>query len=131
MIAIPVDTASMDSKSSELFGNVNAFAIYNKEEDTFHFVPNSGQGDGVATAKALDELSVSSVVYSYMGNGPFGALQMAGMNVFYIGKTPLGLAAIVEGIETNNFVQVDVSNAKKFLDPGTSGGSCECGCSHD
>ena len=39
MIAIPVDKASMDSKSSELFGNVSAFALYNAEEKAFHFGP--------------------------------------------------------------------------------------------
>lgn len=131
MIAIPVDTASTNSKSSELFGNVNAFALYNDEEKSFRFVDNSGQGDGVATAKALSDLKVSSVVYSYMGNGPFGALEKAGVNVFYIGKEPLPLDAIVEGIHADNFVKVDAGNAKTYLDPGTTGGSCECGGTHE
>ncbi len=131
MIAIPVDQASMDSKSSELFGNVSAFALYDAEEKAFHFVPNVGKGDGVATAKALAELSVKSVVYSYLGNGPFGVMMQEGIDVFYIGKEALGLGTIIEGLETSNFVKVDADNAKTYLDPGTASGNCGCGCSHD
>lgn len=131
MIAIPVDTASMRATSSKLFGNVTAFALYKRDENAFHFVPNNGKGDGVATAKLLKELSVNSVVYSYMGNGPFGVLEKAGINVFYLGKESLSLATIVEGVETDNFVKVHRGNAKTYLDPGTATGNCQCGCDHD
>jgi predicted Fe-Mo cluster-binding NifX family protein len=131
MIAIPVDTASMETKSSSLFGNVSAFAIYKKDEQAFHFIPNIGKGDGVATALALSELSVTSVVYSYMGDGPFGILEREGIGVYYLGKEPLELMSIIEGLETDNFVKVAADNAKTFLDPGTASGTCGCGCSHD
>lgn len=131
MIAIPVDTASMDAKSSKLFGNVSAFALYSSDEKAFHFVPNNGKGDGIVTALKLAELSVKSVVYSYMGDGPFGILNREGVNVYYLGKEPLSLSTIIEGMETDNFVKVDGSNAETYLDPGTASGSCQCGCSHD
>ncbi len=131
MIAIPVDTASMEARSSKLFGNVTAFAIFDRSEKAFHFVPNNGKGDGIATAKALKELNVNAVTYSYMGNGPFGALDKAGIDIFYIGKEPLSLGTIIEGIDTNNFVKVVRENAETYLDPGTATGNCQCGCSHD
>jgi len=131
MIAIPVDTASMQAKSSSLFGNVSAFAIYKEDEKAFHFIPNTGKGDGIATALALSEVPVKSVVYSFMGDGPFGILAREGVDVYYLGKEPLGLMSIIEGLETSNFVKVDVNNAKTYLDPGTASGTCGCGCSHD
>jgi len=131
MIAIPVDKASMDAKSSKLFGNVSAFALYNNEEQAFHFVPNNGKGDGVATALLLKDLSVKSVVYSFMGDGPFGVLEREGIQVYYLGKEPLALSTIIEGMETDNFVKVDGGNAGTYLDPGTASGNCGCGCSHE
>lgn len=131
MIAIPVDTASMAALSSKLFGNVTAFALYNSEEKAFHFVPNNGKGDGVATAKLLKELSVRSVVYSFMGNGPFGVLEQEGIGVYYLGKEPLKLSTIIEGMETENFIRVNSGNAGTYLDPGTATGNCQCGCDHD
>jgi len=131
MIAIPVDTASTESKSSSLFGNVSAFALYNKDEKAFRFVENSGKGDGIATAQALVDLSVQTVVYSYMGNGPFGILNREGMGVYYVGKEPLELASIIEGLEASSFIKVDAGNADTYLDPGTATGTCGCGCSHD
>jgi len=131
MVAIPVDKASMDVKSSKLFGNVSAFALYKSDENAFHFVPNNGKGDGVATARLLAELSVTSVVYSFMGNGPFDVLAQEGIGVYYLGKEPLALSTIIEGLETDNFVRVDAANAVSYLDPGTPAGNCQCGCSHE
>ena len=130
MIAIPVDKASMDAKSSKLFGNVSAFALYKEDEKAFHFIPNNGKGDGVATAGMLADIPVSSVVYSFMGDGPFGVLEAKGINVYYLGKEPLALASIIEGLETDNFIKVDAANAETYLDPGTASGNCACGCSH-
>lgn len=130
MIAIPIDKATMSTRSSKLFGNVAAFALYDRTEQAFHFVPNNGKGDGIATAKALKELNVKTVTYSYMGNGPFGALEKEGIDIYYIGKEPLALGTIIEGIDTNNFVKVVPENAETYLDPGTATGSCQCGCSH-
>ncbi|MHC3995410.1 NifB/NifX family molybdenum-iron cluster-binding protein [Thiomicrolovo sp. ZZH C-3] len=131
MIAIPVDTASMDATSSKLFGNVQAFALYNNDEKAFHFIPNNGKGDGVKTAKLLADHSVTSVVYSFMGDGPYGVLEEEGIGVYYLGKEPLALSTIVEGLETENFVKVVSANAQTYLDPGTASGACGCGCSHD
>jgi predicted Fe-Mo cluster-binding NifX family protein len=131
MIAIPVDSASLEAKSSKLFGNVSAFALYNSSKQTFQFVPNNGKGDGVATAKLLADLSVKSVVYSYMGDGPFGFLEHEGIGVFYLGKESLELPDIIAGLEAESFVKVDGGNSKTYLDPGTASGTCGCGCSHD
>ncbi|WP_345984643.1 NifB/NifX family molybdenum-iron cluster-binding protein [Sulfurimonas sp. HSL-1656] len=131
MIAIPVDKAQMDAKSSTLFGNVQAFALYNNDEKAFHFIPNEGKGDGIMTANLLADHSVTSVVYSFMGDGPFGILNREGVNVYYLGKEPMSLMSIIEGLDKENFVKVDAANAQTYLDPGTASGTCGCGCSHD
>lgn len=131
MIAIPVDSATPGVKSSGLFGNVPMFAVYRPEEEDFYFVRNPGCGDGVATAEALSKWHVDEVVYSYMGDGPYKALDRAGVGIYFIGKEPMGLGAIVAGLNHGDFVKVDGSNADSYLDPGTASGNCGCGCSHD
>lgn len=131
MIAIPVDTAAADTRSSKLFGNVSGFALFNAADDAFRFVNNDNKGDGVATAKGLADLSVDTVIYSFLGNGPFGVFEKEGINVYYIGKEPMALPEIVKGITEQRFVKVDASNADTYLDPGTATGNCACGCTHD
>jgi predicted Fe-Mo cluster-binding NifX family protein len=130
MIAIPVDSASPGVKSSTLFGNAEMFAVYKPVDEEFYFVRNPGAGDGVATAKQLKKWDIDSVVYSYMGNGPFGALQEDGVDIYFIGKEPMPLFEIVKGLEDGSFVKVDESNAETYLDPGTATGKCGCGCNH-
>ena len=66
-----------------------------------------------------------------MGNGPFGILKREGIGIYYVGKEPLELDSIIEGLETSSFVKVDTGNADTYLDPGTASGTCGCGCSHD
>lgn len=129
MIAIPVDTASTDAKSSKLFGNVEMFAIYEPKDKRFFFIKNQEAGNGIKTAKLLKEYEVNSVVYSYMGNGPFKELNKDNVTIFYIGKEPIGLSDIVSKIEANTFIKVDANNASTYLDPGTSTQNCECTCS--
>lgn len=131
MIAIPVDTAAADARSSTLFGNVSAFALFDGADGAFRFISNAHRGDGIATAKGLAELSVDTVVYTHLGNGPFGVFEKEGINVYYIGKEPLALTEIVKGVDAGSFVKVDGSNADTYLDPGTATGNCGCGCSHD
>ncbi len=130
MIAIPVDSATPGVKSSELFGNVPMFAIYKPIDEEFYFICNKEAGNGIKTAKQLKTWGVESVVYSHMGDGPFGALDEDGVDIYFIGKEPLGLFEIIEKMEHDAFVKVDKSNAKEYLDPGTNTGSCECGCKH-
>lgn len=131
MIAIPIDKASIDSKSSKLFGNVDMFAIYEPEDERFFFIKNKESGNGVETAKLLKKWEVNSVVYSYMGDGPFKRLDEDDINVYYIGKEPLPLVDIVKNVQMNNFIKVDSSNSSTYLDPGTMTGSCDCGCIHE
>ncbi|MBU0632351.1 hypothetical protein KKA17_06885 [bacterium] len=126
MIAIPVDSASKDAKSSHLFGNVKTFAIYKPTEDAFFFMKNEESGNGIQTAKLLKKWDVKSVVYSYMGKGLFQELDDSDINVYYLGKEPLGLFEIVEKIADNSFIKVDADNASTYLDPGTSSQNCEC-----
>lgn len=130
MIAIPVDSAAPGVKSSDLFGNVPMFAIYQPEEEQFFFIRNKEAGNGIKTAKQLKTWGVESVVYSHMGDGPYGALHEDGVTIYYIGKEPMPLFKIIDDIQAGAFVKVDDSNAKEYLDPGTNTGSCECGCSH-
>jgi predicted Fe-Mo cluster-binding NifX family protein len=131
MIAIPVDSATPGVKSSQLFGNVPMFAIYQPEEEAFFFVRNTASGDGVKTARQLKGWGVERVVYSHMGNGPFGALQKDGVDVYFIGKEPQPLFRIIESLENDNYTKVDATNAKSYLDPGTATGECGCGCTHE
>ena len=128
MIAIPVDSASPGVKSSKLFGNVGLFAIYNPVEETFFFVRNQEAGHGIKTAEQLKKWDVERVVYSYMGDGPFGVLSKEGVDVYYIGKEPMPLFEIVEGVKGERFVKVEEANAASYLDSGTATGMCGCGC---
>ncbi len=126
MIAIPVDSASMDAKSSKLFGNVKMFAIYKPLEDAFFFINNKESGNGIQTAKLLKKWNVEKVVYSYMGSGPFTELDKDDIDVYYIGKEPMQLSDIVKKVQNYSFIKVDASNASTYLDPGTSSQNCEC-----
>lgn len=131
MIAIPVDTATFGAKSSLLFGNAPMFALYNQDEEQFVFKENPGCGNGIKTAEALQSWKVKKVVYSFLGDGPFNTMEKEGMDIYYIGKEPVGVSEIVQGIQNNLYTKVDTSNAATYLDPGTAAGSCECGCSHE
>lgn len=131
MIAIPVDTDTYGTKSSLLFGNAPMFALYDQDEKQFVFKKNPGCGNGIKTAEALQSWNVDKVVYSFLGDGPFNTMEKGGMDIYYIGKESLGVSEIVQGIENNMYTKVDISNAATYLDPGTTSGSCECGCSHE
>jgi predicted Fe-Mo cluster-binding NifX family protein len=128
MIAIPIDSMSLDAKSSRLFGNVNYFAIYEPEEKTFEFLKNSESGNGIKTAKFLHNSNVTTTVYSYMGDGPFKSLNKNSVDVYYIGKEPMKLHDIIQKIEDGSFTKVETHNASTYLDPGTSSENCECTC---
>jgi predicted Fe-Mo cluster-binding NifX family protein len=130
MIAIPVDSATPGVKSSKLFGNVPIFAIYRPVDEEFYFTTNQGAGDGVKTAKQLKAWGVKSVVYSYMGEGPFRALNEDGLTIYYLGKEPMALFEIIRKLKEDAFVKVDSANAQSYLDPGTETGECRCGCDH-
>ncbi len=130
MIAIPIDSQRLDAKSSKLFGNVKSFAIYKPEKDSFTLVKNAGCGNGVKTANFLKTLNITDTIYSYMGDGPFNALNKENINVHYIGKSPMDLTEIVKNVQQNNFIKLDSTNASIYLDAGTATDTCECTCSH-
>lgn len=131
MIAIPIDEATLEAKSSKLFGNVPMFAIYEPKDKSFFFINNEESGNGIKTAKFLKQHNVSSVVYSYMGDGPFQTLSQDAIDVYYIGKEPLSIQEIVNKMQKDSFIKVDTSNAATYLDSGTQSGSCKCGCTHE
>jgi predicted Fe-Mo cluster-binding NifX family protein len=131
MIAIPVDSTNFGIKSSTLFGNAPTFALYNSKEKTFIFKKNTGCGNGIETAKTLQSWDVNSVVYSFLGDGPFKTMNQNGIDIYYIGKEPIGLIEIINGLHENAFIKVDAGNADTYLDPGTNTGNCDCGCSHE
>jgi predicted Fe-Mo cluster-binding NifX family protein len=131
MLAIPVDSEAIDTKSSKLFGNVSKFALYDPQSGSYSFRDNSGRGNGIKTAETLRAWNVESVVYSYLGDGPFNAMIENDIAVYYIGSEPMALDAIVEGLDAHRFVRVDSTNASTYLDPGTATGECSCGCSHE
>lgn len=131
MIAIPVDTHHLGIKSSKLFGNVPSFVLYDLNKKKFNFKKNTGCGNGIKTAQTLRSWGVQSVVYSYLGDGPFKNMDKDGIDIYYIGKEPMELTEIINGLKENTFIKVDSENAQTYLDPGTNSGNCECGCSHD
>jgi predicted Fe-Mo cluster-binding NifX family protein len=131
VIAIPVDTAAIDAESSKLFGNVKMFAMYEPKKNRFFFIENTESGNGIKTAKLLKQWDVKSVVYSYMGDGPFKSLQQDSIDVYSIGKEPMPLEEIVKEMQKESFTKVDSMNASTYLDPGTNTGNCECGCTHE
>lgn len=131
MIAIPVDTNNFGIKSSKLFGNAPSFALYDTDQREFTFKENTGCGNGIKTAETLHSWGVKSVVYSYLGNGPFNSMEKDGIDIYYIGKESIGIAEIVDGLKENTFTKVDTGNADTYLDPGTNSENCECGCDHD
>jgi len=128
MIAIPIDSRGSDIKSSKLFGNVDMFALYKEDEHSFTFIKNDASGNGIKTAKFLKELGTTKTVYSYMGDGPFHELSKSGVDVYYIGKEPIGLSEIVTAIQAQKYIKVDATNASTYLDPGTATENCTCGC---
>ena len=130
MLAIPIDSVSVNSKSSPLFGNVKMFALYKPMEDKFIFIKNQASGNGIETAKLLKKWKVNSVVYSYMGDGPFKQLTEDKIDVYYLGKESLGLSEIIKKLHSNTFVKVNTNNASNYLDSGTASQNCECACSH-
>lgn len=130
MLAIPMDSQSYEPKSSKLFGNVNSFAIFDPKEQKINFLTNSQSGNGIKTAELLSQYGVNGVVYSYMGDGPFKSLQKDNINVYFIGKEPMGLSKIIEGLMQDIFVEVTDKNAKEYLDRGTTTASGKCGCSN-
>jgi len=129
MIAIPIDSQGSDVKSSALFGNVDMFALYKEDENSFTFITNDASGNGIGTAKFLKDQGATKTVYSYMGDGPFKELSSSGVSVYYIGKEPIGLSEIVTSLQENKYIKVDSSNATTYLDPGTATENCTCGCS--
>jgi len=133
MIAIPIDTyidsSKSETESSKLFGNVKMFALYKPQTESFSFVKNDGSGNGIESAKFLKNSGATEVVYSFMGDGPFNELSKSDITVYYIGKEPMKLSKIVEGISLDKFIKVDTSNASTYLDPGTATENCNCGCS--
>lgn len=129
MIAIPIDSGESNVKSSTLFGNVDMFALYKEDEKAFTFIKNDASGNGIKTAKFLKKSGATKAVYSYMGDGPFKELNSNGVEVFYIGKEPMGLSEIVNNLKEKQFVQVDTTNSSTYLDPGTATENCTCGCS--
>lgn len=128
MIAIPIDSHGSDIKSSALFGNVDMFALYKEDENSFTFIKNDASGNGIKTAKFLKDKGATQTVYSYMGDGPFNELNKSGITVFYIGKEPVGLSEIVASIQEDKYIKVDSTNASTYLDPGTATENCTCGC---
>jgi predicted Fe-Mo cluster-binding NifX family protein len=131
MLAVPVDNARPGLKSSKLFGNAPMFAIYSPAIKQFFVVENGGVGDGMNTARFLKEQGVDSVAYTHLGEGLYNALESDGIDVYYLGKEPLFIYQVIDGVKEGRFVKVEQNNASTYLDPGMPSGSCECGASHD
>ena len=130
MIAIPVESSRPTIMSSKLFGNAPMFAVYEPQEAQFFIMRNAGEGNGLDTAEFLKSKGVQSVVYTYLGEGLYNALNDGGIDVYYLGKEPICVSNIVDTLNEGGFVKVEPSNAKTYLDPGTSTGECRCGCDH-
>lgn len=130
MIAIPIESAKPTMMSSKLFGNAPMFAVYEPEEEQFFVIQNEGEGDGLKTASFLKKKGITSVVYTYLGEGLYKALNNDGIEVYYLGNESLPITGIIDTLDEGGFVKVEPANAKTYLNPGTDTGDCRCGCDH-
>lgn len=131
MIAIPVESNKSQPVTTKLFGNASFFALVDPKTKTYEVVENTACGNGIATANFLLENKVESAFYGFLGDGPFHVLIRNGVQVYWMGKETMSLEDAINGAETSAFTEVTVQNAASYLDPGTTEGSCQCGCSHD
>ncbi|WP_294917945.1 NifB/NifX family molybdenum-iron cluster-binding protein [Sulfuricurvum sp. PD_MW2] len=130
MIAIPIEKGTHDSMSTKLFGNAPFFALIDPHTKIPKIVSNEGCGNGIKTANFLVQLGATSALYGYLGDGPFYVMVREGMRVYWLGKEPMPLEQAITIALEGNLIQVTPDNASAYLDPGTSSGECECGCSH-
>lgn len=131
MIAIPVESNTMNTMSTKLFGNAKYFALVNPLTDSHTIVKNEGCGNGIKTADFLLKKGAKSAVYGFLGDGPFNTMMDAGMSVYWLGKETLPLENAIHYAISESLVKVTPENADIYLDPGTSVGACECGCTNE
>lgn len=131
MIAIPVESQSINTMSTKLFGNAQFFALVDPKNKQHTVIPNEGCGNGIKTASFLLEQGASSALYGFLGDGPFHVMIRGGMDVYWLGKEAMPLSAAIDAALSQTLIQVTPENAAQYLDPGTAAGACECGCSHD
>ncbi len=131
MIAIPVETEKKEGAVIvPLYGNAEYFAFVDEATGKVEILKNTEAGNGIKTAKFLVEKGATKTAYIHLGDGPFGELEKSGVAVYCVGKEPMSVEKVVEGIVADSFAQVTKANAKELLDPGTPAGDCRCGCSH-
>lgn len=126
MIAIPVESNSINTMSTKLFGNGKYFALVNPITDSHTIVENEGCGNGIKTADFLLKKGAKSAAYGFLGNGPFYAMLDAGMDVFWLGKEVLPLENAIHYAISESLVKVTPENADLYLDSGTNSDVCEC-----
>lgn len=131
MIAIPVETDALDTKSTKLFGNAKFFALVDPLTKKSTIITNEGCGNGIKTASFLAESGASSALYGFLGDGPFHVMVREGIAVYWLGKETMSLESAIDVALSESLIRVTPENASEYLDPGTAAGACECGCSHD
>lgn len=129
MIAIPVEYNQYNEMiPSKLFGNVEFFALYDDTHQKRGLIANTKKGNGIKTAQRLIDYGVHTILYTLLGDGPFKTFMKNKNAVLYMGKEPQSLDTVIAKLKSNQLISVDESNAKEYLDSGTTSQSCECGC---
>lgn len=131
MIAIPVETNTLDMMSTKLFGNAKFFALVDPLTKKSTIISNEGCGNGIKTASFLADSGATSALYGFLGDGPFHVMVREGINVYWLGKETMSLDRAIDVALSESLTRVTPENASEFLDPGTNAGACECGCTHE
>ncbi len=126
MLAIPLD-AKNATTISELYGNVEFFALLDTVNGYFKVIENKVKGNGPKSAEFLKDQGATSTIFFHMGEGVYNSCINNGIKVFSIEHAKDSIDAIYQSYKHGNLSIVDKDNYKSKLDPGSSG-ECKCGC---
>lgn len=124
MIAIPLESAT-STTISKLYGNAPFFALLDEETGDFNVIENEESGNGSSVAQFLVDKQADATIFYHMGEGVYKVFEKANVAVYSVEKVFCTLEEIYRGSKSQTFKQLDSSNYKELLDPGTA--KCTCG----
>ncbi len=125
MIAIPLSKED-STVISDLYGNAPYFALLDLSSGYFNVKENVGCGNGLETAKCVEDLGAKSTIFYHMGEGVFNHLTENKVKVYSAAKTYLTIEDIYRNILNKSCKVVTKENCESLLDSGTTSCSCEC-----
>jgi predicted Fe-Mo cluster-binding NifX family protein len=128
MLAIPIDTKETTT-ISEFYGNVEFFALLDTDTGSFTVVENEVKGNGPKSAVFLKESGADATIYYHMGEGVYNSCIENGLEVYSAEHAKMSIDEIYQTYLTSSLSNVDATNYKEKLDPGSSG-ECKCGCNN-